>query len=72
MPSKVKITFASSAISDLEEVVAYYDKENVPDVGKRRSGEIIAQIERLADHPLRGRTVPEFNVEHLRKFSPSI
>ena len=72
MPARVTISFASSAASDLEEIQAYYIKESVPDVGKRIAGEIIAKIERLSDHPLSGRIVPEFNVEHLREiiYSP--
>ncbi|MCK5505969.1 MAG: type II toxin-antitoxin system RelE/ParE family toxin [Thermodesulfovibrionia bacterium] len=67
MPAKVKISFALSAVTDLEDIQAYYNNEGVPDVGKRLTGEIIVQIERLADHPLSGRIVPEFNVEHLRE-----
>jgi addiction module RelE/StbE family toxin len=67
MQSKVKISFALSAVTDLEDIQAYYNNEGVPDVGKRLTGEIIVQIERLADHPLSGRIVPEFNVEHLRE-----
>ena len=67
MPAKITITFASSAVTDLEDVLAYYSRENVPEVGKRDVGEVIAQVERLADHPLSGRVVPEFNVAHLRE-----
>ena len=67
MPAKVKISFALSAVTDLEDIQAYYNNEGVLDVGKRLTGEIIVQIERLADHPLSGRIVPEFNVEHLRE-----
>lgn len=61
------ISFALSAVTDLEGIQAYYNNERVPDVGKSLAGEIIAQIERLKDHPLSGRIVPEFNVEHLRE-----
>ena len=67
MPAKVTISFASSAVTDLEGIQEYYNNERVPDIGKRLTGEIIAQIERLADYPLSGRIVPEFNVEHLRE-----
>lgn len=67
MSGKVSISFASSAVTDLEDIQAYYNSEGVPDAGKRLTGEIIIQIERLADHPLSGRIVPEFNVEHLRE-----
>lgn len=67
MPAKAAISFAISAVTDLEDIQEYYTKENVPHTGKRLVGEVIAQIERLADHPLSGRIVPEFNVEHLRE-----
>ena len=67
MPAKAAISFALSAVTDMEDIQAYYENEKVPDVGKRLAGEIIDQIERLADHPLSGRIVPEFNVEHLRE-----
>jgi plasmid stabilization system protein ParE len=48
-------------------VQAYYTEEGAPDVGKRLIAEIISKIERLGAHPLSGRVVPEFNVEHLRE-----
>ncbi len=67
MPVKATISFASSAVTDLEDIQAYYNNEKVPDVGKRLTDEIIAQIERLAAHPLSGRIIPEFNIEHLRE-----
>jgi len=67
MPVKAKISFALSAVTDLENIQAYYNNENVTQVGKGLADEVIAQIERLADHPLSGRIVPEFNVEHLRE-----
>ncbi len=46
---------------------AYYAGEGAPDAGKRLTAEIIAKIERLGAHPLSGRVVPEFHVEHLRE-----
>jgi len=61
------ITFAASAIKDLEDLQAYYACEGVPDVGTRLIAEIITKIERLGAHPLSGRVVPEFKVEHLRE-----
>ena len=67
MPDKVAISFALSAVTDLGDIQTYYNNEKVPDAGNRLMGEIIAKIERLADHPLSGRIVPEFNVEHLRE-----
>ena len=67
MANKTAITFAASAIKDLEDMQAYYSGEGVPEVGKRLTTEIIARVERLSAHPLSGRVVPEFHVEHLRE-----
>jgi plasmid stabilization system protein ParE len=67
MAESARITFAASAIKDLEDLQAYYSAEGAPDVGKRLVAEIIVKIERLALHPLSGRVVPEFNVEQLRE-----
>jgi plasmid stabilization system protein ParE len=67
MADKVQITFAASAIKDLENMQAYYSGEGVPEVGVRLIGEIIARIERLSAHPSSGRVVPEFHVENLRE-----
>jgi len=67
MPDKVAISFALSAVTDLGDIQKYYNNETVPDVGNRLMGEIISKIARLADYPLSGRIVPEFNIEHLRE-----
>jgi plasmid stabilization system protein ParE len=67
MAEKTAITFAASAIRDLEDMQAYYCREGVPEAGKRLTSEIIARVERLGAHPLSGRVVPEFHVEHLRE-----
>jgi toxin ParE1/3/4 len=67
MAEQARITFAASAIKDLEDIQAYYSDEGVPDVGKRLIAEIISRIERLSSHPRSGRVVPEFNAEHLRE-----
>lgn len=62
-----RITFAASAIRDLDDMQAYYSGEGAPDAGKKLVAEIISTVERLSAHPLSGRVVPEFNVEHLRE-----
>jgi plasmid stabilization system protein ParE len=64
---QARITFAESAIKDLEDMQAYYSGEGAPEAGKRLVTEIIAKVERLGTHPQSGRVVPEFNVEHLRE-----
>jgi toxin ParE1/3/4 len=67
MPDTFKITFAVSAVEDLEEIRAWYTDQQVPDVAERLIGEVISQVERLADLPESGRIVPEFAVAHLRE-----
>lgn len=64
---KHSITFARSATGDLEEILAWYSEQGVPDVGKRLAAEVIASVERLADFPESGRMVPEFEVAWLRE-----
>lgn len=56
-----------SAIKDLEDMRAYYSGEGAPEVGDHLTTKIIARVERLSVHPLSGRVVPEFHVEHLRE-----
>ncbi len=67
MAEKNQISFAASAVMDLEDMQAYYSDEGALDVGKRLAAEIISRVERLQAHPLSGRVVPEFHVEHLRE-----
>ncbi|MGC1453620.1 MAG: type II toxin-antitoxin system RelE/ParE family toxin [Nitrospirota bacterium] len=67
MAEQARITFAESAIKDLEDIQAYYSSEGVPDMGRRLTAEIVSKIERLGAHPLSGRVVSEFNAEHLRE-----
>jgi toxin ParE1/3/4 len=72
MTRKRAITFAVSAFDDLEAIHIWYKDQFVPDVGTRLLGEIISQIERLADFPESGRIVPEFGIANLREiiFAP--
>jgi len=67
MPQKRSITFAFSAFDDLEAIRAWYQDQQRPDVGERLIGEIIGQVERLADFPESGRIVPEFGIVNLRE-----
>jgi len=67
MAGNAQISFAVSAIKDLEDMKAYYSGEGAPEAGKRLLAEIISKVERLSAHPLSGRVVPEFQVEHLRE-----
>jgi len=65
MPAKVKITFSSSALDDLQDVLEYYQKLEVSSIGEKLVGEVIRDIELLADHPDMGRIVPEFELVDL-------
>jgi len=67
MSRKRKITFAASAVKDLEATYNWYVEQQVPDVGDKLLKEIISQVERLADFPESGRIVPEFGIANLRE-----
>ena len=67
MPPKRVITFTLSAVKDLEAIKAWYMDQQVPDVGERLLGEMVSQVERLAEFPESGRIVPEFGIAHLRE-----
>jgi toxin ParE1/3/4 len=67
MPRQRRITFAASAVEDLETIRAWYARQHVPEVGERLLREVILQIERLADYPHSGRVVPEFGLAQLRE-----
>jgi toxin ParE1/3/4 len=64
---KRRISFAESAVGDLEAMRAWYAEQHVPDVGERLLREAISQVERLADYPESGRMVPEFGLAQLRE-----
>jgi plasmid stabilization system protein ParE len=61
------IEFAESSLCDLEDILAWYAKQHVPDVGERLVREIFARTEQLADFPESGRIVPEFAVITIRE-----
>ena len=65
--ANVAIRFAESALADLEAIRAWHAEQDVPEVGERLIGEIVASIEVLADHPDMGRIVPEFEQSFLRE-----
>lgn len=62
-----RLKFAESALSDLEEIQAWYTEQGVPAVGRRLTAEIFARVEALAEHPAMGRKVPEFDLPFLRE-----
>lgn len=67
MSGSHRISFAVSAVNDLEEIRAWYVEQQVPDVGERLLREVFSQVERLADFPESGRIVPEFCTAQLRE-----
>lgn len=67
MPAKRRVTFAASAVKDLEEIRAWYAGQLAPDMGDRLLREVISLVERLADFPESGRVVPEFGLAQLRE-----
>jgi toxin ParE1/3/4 len=66
MPKAV-IRFAQSALADLEALRRWYTEQDIPNGGERLLRELLEKIEVLADHPERGRIVPEFDQPSLRE-----
>jgi toxin ParE1/3/4 len=67
MAGRRRISFAESAVNDLEEIRDWYVREQVPETGERLIREVFSQIERLSDFPESGRVVPEFDLDNLRE-----
>ena len=65
--SRVVISFAESALRDLEEIKAWYAGQGVSDIGERLVAEVFQRVETLVDHPDMGRVVPEFGQAFLRE-----
>lgn len=63
----MNITFALSALSDLENIKDYYNEQGVPQVGKKFVADIVAHIQTLIDHPDIGRIVFEFSKDYIRE-----
>ena len=67
MTSEFTVTFAVSAVEDLEDIQRWYSDQQVPAVGERLIGEVLSCLGRLTEYPESGRIVPEFGVTHLRE-----
>jgi len=67
MPKHLKISFALSAVSDLEDVLEFYNEQKVPHVGERLVQKIFQDIELLSEQPDIGRIVPEFDLKYLKE-----
>ncbi|HHO76080.1 MAG TPA: type II toxin-antitoxin system RelE/ParE family toxin [Deltaproteobacteria bacterium] len=72
MSHAYKITFAASALTDLEEIRSWYIEQQVPDIGGKLIEEIISKVEHLSSFPGSGRIVPEFGINNIREiiYSP--
>jgi toxin ParE1/3/4 len=62
-----RISFAESAVRDLEAVRDWYLSRSAPEVGERLIREIVACVDQIADFPESGRVVPEFDQPWLRE-----
>lgn len=67
MPAKYAITFAASAVEDLEEIREWYRDRMVPEIADKIIIQLMASIERISSFPQSGRVVPEFNLLYLRE-----
>ncbi len=67
MPGQLKISFALSALSDLEDVLKFYKEQNVPHVGERLVQKIFKDVELFYEKSDIGRRVPEFDLKYLRE-----
>ncbi len=65
--SRIRITFAESAVQDLEELQDWYAEQDVPEVGQRFVTEVLEKVAGLSDFPERGRVVPEFAQPAIRE-----
>jgi plasmid stabilization system protein ParE len=66
MPPSV-ISFAESALTDLETIKEWYAEQGAPQMGDKLVAEVFERIAVLADHPDMGRVVPEFEQPFLRE-----
>lgn len=63
----MKLIIARSALSDLQNIQAYYVEQGVPKTGQQFMRTILQKVQRLIDHPDSGRKVPEFDQEQIRE-----
>ncbi len=63
----MKIFFSESAMNDLQNILDYYNQENVKEIGNNFVLSIFEHVEILTNHPDIGRIVPEFNLSYIRE-----
>jgi plasmid stabilization system protein ParE len=67
MTARFSVEFAESAADDLQQVLAWYASQDVPDVGKRLVAAVFERVDQLAMFPDSGKVVPEFDTPWLRE-----
>ncbi len=67
MAKRIIITFAESALGDLEDVLEYYRGQRAPHIGEKLVGNVIQDMEFLSEQPEMGRIVAEFDLKILRE-----
>jgi len=63
----VVISFAESALRDIEEAQAWYAEQGAADAGAKLVEEVLKRVQGLTDHLDMGRVVPEFEQPFLRE-----
>jgi len=51
MPVQLKISFAHSAVSDLEDIFEFYKEQKIPHIGERLVRKIFKDVELLSEQP---------------------
>lgn len=67
MGPRFRIDIAASAESDLRDVIAWYDSQDAPAVGRRFVAQVLSRVRQLETFPDSGRVVPEFETPWLRE-----
>jgi toxin ParE1/3/4 len=67
MQQRCMVQFAASADADLDAIVAWYESQSVPQVGRRQVSAIIERVEQLERFPESGTVTPEFDNPLLRE-----
>lgn len=67
MDARIRVDFAQSARDDLRDMMAWYESQGVPEVGRRMAAEVIDRVRQLEMFPDSGKVAPEFDTTWLRE-----
>jgi len=67
VPPRAIVTFAASALDDLEHLRDWYADQGAAEAGERLLADVLEQAERLSRFPESGRVVPEFEAARIRE-----